>query len=238
MRNPYTEANGWEDTLDTDSDAIIRILIADDQVLFAENLKLMLETVSHDLKVVGIAYNGEQAIELVDSLQPDLVLMDVRMPNTDGVEATRIIKESRPNQRIIMLTTFIDDSYVEAALNFGAEGYLLKNIRPEQLISAIRAVNAGSVLLSPMLVSRLMLKEEEEIDPEIASTQAVIAKMSNREKEILSLIAEGYSNRRIADELFISDPTVRNYISGIYAKLGSKDRLEVISLARKSIKTD
>lgn len=224
--------------MDTDSDAIIRILIADDQVLFAENLKLMLETVSHDLKVVGIAYNGEQAIELVDSLQPDLVLMDVRMPNTDGVEATRIIKESRPNQRIIMLTTFIDDSYVEAALNFGAEGYLLKNIRPEQLISAIRAVNAGSVLLSPMLVSRLMLKEEEEIDPEIASTQAVIAKMSNREKEILSLIAEGYSNRRIADELFISDPTVRNYISGIYAKLGSKDRLEVISLARKSIKTD
>lgn len=219
-------------------DTLIRILIADDQVLFAENLKLMLETVADDLEVVGIAFNGQQAIELVDSLTPDLVLMDVRMPKLDGVEATRVIKEKRREQRIIMLTTFIDDSYVEAALNFGAEGYLLKNIRPEQLISAIRAVNSGSVLLSSSLVSRLILKEEGDVDPEIKSTQAVIAKMCTREKEILSLIAKGYSNKRIADELFISDPTVRNYISRIYAKLGSKDRLEVINLARKSIKSD
>lgn len=220
------------------ADVAIRILIADDQVLFADNLKLMLETLTNDLQVVGIAYNGAQAIELVDSLIPDIVLMDVRMPHTDGVQATRIIKRSYPEQKIIMLTTFIDDSYVESALNHGAEGYLLKNIRPEQLISAIRAVHGGSVLLSPALVSRLMHKQDEDspVDPESASIRETIAKMGNREKEILGLIAQGYTNKKIAEKLFISDPTVRNYISAIYAKLGSKDRLEVMTLARKNIK--
>lgn len=216
----------------------IRILIADDQVLFADNLKLMLETVTKDIQVVGIAYNGIQAIEKVSELSPDIVLMDVRMPHTDGVKATKIIKEKHPEQKIIMLTTFIDDSYVESALNYGAEGYLLKNIRPEQLISAIRAVDNGSVLLSPLLVAHLMHKTDDEaVDAETKSIRETIAKMGNREKEILGLIAQGYSNRRIAETLFISDPTVRNYISSIYAKLGSNDRLEVISLVRKNVKS-
>lgn len=215
----------------------IRILIADDQVLFAENLKLMLETLTQDIKVVGIAYNGLQAIELVSSLKPSIVLMDVRMPHTDGVKATQIIKNNNSEQKIIMLTTFIADSYVESALNYGAEGYLLKNIHPEQLISAIRAVHNGSVLLSPALVSHLLYKgeEEEAIDPETQTVKRTIARMGNREKEILGLIAKGYNNNKISETLFISEPTVRNYISAIYAKLGSKDRLKVISIARKSI---
>jgi DNA-binding NarL/FixJ family response regulator len=214
---------------------IIKIIIADDQVLFADNLKLMLETVTSDLKVIGIAYNGEQVIEQVLKNSPDIILMDVRMPKTDGVQATKKIKELRPDQKIVMLTTFIDDSYVEAALNFGAEGYLLKNIRPEQLVSAIRAVHNGSVLLSPLLVSHLMHKEDNE-DEETQSIHKTISKMGNREKEILRLIAKGYSNKEIAETLFISDATVRNYISSVYAKLGSKDRLKVITLARKTIK--
>lgn len=215
----------------------IRILIADDQVLFADNLKLMLETLTQDLHVVGIAYDGTQAIELVKKLDPDITLMDVRMPQTDGVEATRVIKEAYPENKIIMLTTFIDDSYVEAALQYGAEGYLLKNIKPAQLISAIRAVHGGSVLLSPTLVSRILHKEEdgEPVNPEVKSIREIINKMGNREKEILGLIAQGYNNKRIAETLFISDPTVRNYISAIYAKVGSNDRLEVMSLVRKSI---
>jgi len=216
----------------------IRILIADDQVLFADNLKLMLETVTSDIQVVGIAYNGTQAIDKVSELSPNIVLMDVRMPHTDGVKATKIIKEMHPEQKIIMLTTFIDDSYVESALNYGAEGYLLKNIRPEQLISAIRAVDNGSVLLSPLLVAHLMHKTDDEaVDAETKSIRETIAKMGNREKEILGLIAQGYSNRKIAEKLFISDPTVRNYISSIYAKLGSNDRLEIISLVRKNVKS-
>lgn len=215
----------------------IRILIVDDQILFAENLKLMLETLTQDIKVIGIAHNGSQALDLLSKIQPDIVLMDVRMPKMDGVQVTKIVKESNPEQKIIMLTTFIDDSYVESALNYGAEGYLLKNILPQQLISAIRAVSNGSVLLSPTLVATLLQKDndDEDLDPEIKATRKIIAKMGNREKEILGLIAKGYNNKKIADVLFISDPTVRNYISAIYAKLGSKDRLEVISLARKSI---
>jgi DNA-binding NarL/FixJ family response regulator len=222
-------------TVVENKEKIIKIIIADDQVLFADNLKLMLETVTSDLKVVGIAYNGEQVIEQVLNNSPDIILMDVRMPKTDGVQATKKIKDLRPDQKIVMLTTFIDDSYVEAALNFGAEGYLLKNIRPEQLVSAIRAVHNGSVLLSPLLVSHLMHKEDNE-DEETQSIHKTISKMGNREKEILGLIAKGYSNKEIAETLFISDATVRNYISSVYAKLGSKDRLKVITLARKTIK--
>lgn len=222
-------------TVVENKEKIIKIIIADDQVLFADNLKLMLETVTSDLKVVGIAYNGEQVIEQVLNNSPDIILMDVRMPKTDGVQATKKIKDLRPDQKIVMLTTFIDDSYVEAALNFGAEGYLLKNIRPEQLVSAIRAVHNGSVLLSPLLVSHLMHKEDNE-DEETQSIHKTISKMGNREKEILRLIAKGYSNKEIAETLFISDATVRNYISSVYAKLGSKDRLKVITLARKTIK--
>jgi len=227
-----------EEILDQE-DAIIRILIADDQILFADNLKLMLETLTNDIKVIGIAYNGVQAIEMVDALGPDIVLMDVRMPQLDGVKATKAIREQHPDQKIMMLTTFIDDSYVESALNFGAAGYLLKNIKPKDLIQAIHAIACGSVLLSPALVVRLLHRDttpgETGDDSETEAIREVINRMGNREKEILKLIAKGYNNRRIAETLFISDPTVRNYISAIYAKLGSKDRLEVISIARKNI---
>ena len=213
----------------------ITILIADDQVLFAENLKLMLETLTEDITVVGIAYNGEQALNMVDALNPDLILMDVRMPILDGVKATRLIKDKNPEQKIVMLTTFVDDTYVESALNFGAAGYLLKNIKPNELIDAINAIHSGSVLLSPDLVSLLLKKgdiEEDSSDWDTENLSMIIEKMSVREKEILSLIAKGYNNRTIADALFLSEPTIRNYISRIYAKIGSKNRLEVMSIAK------
>lgn len=211
----------------------IRVLIADDQLLFADNLKLMLETLTQEIHVVGIAINGSQAIEMSKTLSPNMILMDVSMPNIDGVEATRVIKELYPEMKIIMLTSFLDDYYVESALQYGAEGYLLKNINPSQLMSAIWAVHSGSVLLSPLLVASI-LKKEENMSPEIRELQTRFSKMSNREKEILNLIAKGYNNKRIAEELYISDATVRNYVSMIYAKLGSNDRLEVMSIARSN----
>jgi len=195
----------------------------------------MLETLTEDITVVGIAYNGEQALNMVDALNPDLILMDVRMPILDGVKATRLIKDKNPEQKIVMLTTFVDDTYVESALNFGAAGYLLKNIKPNELIDAINAIHSGSVLLSPDLVSLLLKKgdiEEDSSDWDTENLSMIIEKMSVREKEILSLIAKGYNNRTIADALFLSEPTIRNYISRIYAKIGSKNRLEVMSIAK------
>lgn len=210
-------------------------------MLFAENLKLMLETLAEDIKVVGIAYDGEQATGMVDILKPDLILMDVRMPILDGVKATKRIKQKYPEQKIVMLTTFVDDTYVESALNYGADGYLLKNIKPNELIDAINAVHSGSVLLSPDLVSLILRKsdvEEDYYDSDAENLRMVVKKMSSREKEILSLIAKGYNNHNIAEALFLSEPTVRNYISRIYAKIGSKDRLEVMAIAKTRIWDD
>lgn len=213
----------------------INVLIADDQILFADNLKLMLETLTEDIKVVDIAHNGSEATEMSERYKPDIILMDVRMPIKDGVEATKEIKHILPNTKIIMLTMFVDDQYVEDALRNGAEGYLLKNIKPNQLISAIRAVNEGSVLLSPLLINYIKKQDNEQISPEMEEFRKSIAAMGNREKEILNLIAKGYNNKKISETLFISDATVRNYVSLIYAKLGSNNRLEVMSLAKKSI---
>ena len=213
----------------------INVLIADDQILFADNLKLMLETLTEDIKVVDIAHNGSEATEMSERYKPDIILMDVRMPIKDGVEATKEIKHFLPSTKIIMLTMFVDDQYVEDALRNGAEGYLLKNIKPNQLISAIRAVNEGSVLLSPLLVNYIKKQDNEQISPEMEEFRKSIAAMGNREKEILNLIAKGYNNKKISETLFISDATVRNYVSLIYAKLGSNNRLEVMSLAKKSI---
>ena len=169
---------------------------------------------------------------MVQKKQYHAVLMDHYMPIMDGVEATKVIKSENPAIKIIMLTSFLDDYYVESALQYGAEGYLLKNIKPHQLISAIRAVYSGSVLLSPSLVASILKKDS--FSPELEKYRNAVMKMGKREREILHLIAEGYNNKRIAETLFISDATVRNYVSRIYAKLGSNDRLEVMSLARKN----
>lgn len=210
----------------------VNIIIADDQYLFSDNLKLMLETLTEDIRVIDIAVNGNQAVDMSRETMPDMILMDVRMPQMDGVEATKVIKSENPAIKIIMLTSFLDDYYVESALQYGAEGYLLKNIKPHQLISAIRAVYSGSVLLSPSLVASILKKDS--FSPELEKYRNAVMKMGKREREILHLIAEGYNNKRIAETLFISDATVRNYVSRIYAKLGSNDRLEVMSLARKN----
>jgi len=214
----------------------ISILIVDDQVLFADNLKLMLENVAEDIEVVGIAFNGEEAITLVDKYLPDIILMDVRMPVLDGVNATKIIREKYPHQKIVMLTTFVDDIYVQKALYYGAVGYLLKTLNHEELIASLRAVHKGSILLSPDLIKNILISSESaESGNDNSEWKEALQKMGKREREILKLVAKGYDNTEIAEELFISNQTVRNYISAIYAKVGSKNRLEVVSIAKKIV---
>ena len=213
----------------------IRILLADDQKLFSENLKLMLETLTEDIKVTGIASDGEEAIKMVEETRPDMVLMDVRMPGMDGVRATEILSRKYPEIKIVMLTTFLDDTYVNDALQFGAYGYILKNIRSEDLIASLRAISRGAVLFSPDILKKLVRRLDSKSggSEQDSEYQEIINRLGNREKEILKLVARGYTNKKIADTLFISEPTVRNYISSIYAKVGSKDRLQVISIAQR-----
>ncbi len=212
----------------------ISILIADDQLLFAENLKIMLETLTDDIRVAGIAADGVQAVEMAEALNPDIILMDIRMPNMNGVDATKAILRKNKSQKIVIMTTFQEEDYVTATLNHGAIGYLLKNMKSSDLITALRAVNNGSVLISPQVISQLLRHADEEMDEaEAARCRSLYESFSNREKEVLHMMASGYSNRRIAQTLFLSEPTVRNYISSIYAKLGTNDRMEVIASAKK-----
>lgn len=217
----------------------IHILIADDQLLFAENLKIMLETLTEDIRVVGIASDGLEAVRMAGELSPDIILMDVRMPNMDGVEATKIILTEKPSQKIVVMTTFHEEDYITATLHFGAAGYLLKNMKSDDLITALRAVNNGTVLLSPQVMERLLRRKDEAeadqaaTDEEARRNQELYRSFSNREKEVLRLLAQGYGNRRIAQALFLSEPTVRNYISSIYTKLGCNDRMEVMGSAKK-----
>ena len=222
---------------DTNKDnSQINLLLVDDQQLFSENLKLMLETLSEDIHVIGITENGKEAVSMAEAHQPDIILMDVSMPIMDGVEATRIIHEKFPDIKIVILTTFPDDSYVKDALHYGAYGYILKNMRPEDLISSIRAISRGAALFSPDILKKLVHWEGAKTGGSHENTEykEILNRLGNREKEILRLVSKGYSNNEIADSLFISEPTVRNYISSIYAKVGTKDRLQVITIGQKA----
>lgn len=213
---------------------MIQILIVDDQMLFAENLKIMLETLTEDMRVIGIASDGLQAVEMAEDLKPDIILMDIRMPKMNGVDATKAILSKNKNQKIVIMTTFQEEEYVTATLNYGAIGYLLKNMKSGDLIIALRAAVSGSVLISPEVVSQLLKDASDDMnEEEVERSRSLYDSFSNREKEVLRMMAAGYSNRRIAQELFLSEPTVRNYISAIYTKLGTNDRMEVIASAKR-----
>ncbi|MBB6481672.1 response regulator [Spirochaeta isovalerica] len=210
-----------------------KILIVDDQLLFAESLKTVLETRSDDLEVVSIAANGKEAVHMAEIHSPRIILMDIRMPEMNGVEALKIIKEKHPSIIVIMLTTFDDDNYIHNALKNGATGYLLKNTPPEKLISSIRAAESGLVLISPSIIEHLT---HDSPLPELPKEKpAWMSELSNREKQVLKLITGGMNNREIADELFIAEQTVKNHVSLIYSKLGTHDRMQAIRIARDFI---
>jgi DNA-binding NarL/FixJ family response regulator len=211
----------------------LRVLLADDQLLFVESLKCVLEERARDFDLVGVAHDGEEAVRLAMELQPDVVLMDVRMPRLDGVQATRRLHELYPRMKIVMLTTFDDDDYIEVALKFGAIGYLLKNIPPEDLIRAVRAVHGGVTQMAPEVVEKLLSRQRAGAGapPE---APAVLETLTRREKEILVLVREACDNRQIAARLGVSEQTVKNHMHSLYEKLGVPNRLQLIKvLGRK-----
>ncbi len=201
----------------------IRVVLVDDQVLFVESLKTVLEFRADDIEVVGTAHDGREALERVREVLPDLVLMDVRMPGMDGVEAARLLHAEFPLIKVVMLTTFDDDSYVREAMQYNAVGYILKNIPPEDLIGSIRAVRGGTIQVSPDVMEAILGRDRNSI---------AIDMFSRREREILFLMSHGLDNTAIADRLFIAEQTVKNHISKIYGKLGTHDRFHAAEAAR------
>lgn len=215
---------------------MIRILLVDDQPLFVASLKMSLESYGDDISIVGIAKNGKEAIALAQELSPEIMLMDVHMPEMNGVEATGQIKKINPSIKIIILSTYDEDEYVKDALLQGAVGYLLKDISPTELIAAIRAVKSGIVQMSPQIASKLINQMYDETSPRYEESRQRFEwfeTLTAREKEIFGLIAIGYDNRKIADKLCLAEQTIRNNISIFYSKLNVKDRFEIIQLANK-----
>jgi DNA-binding NarL/FixJ family response regulator len=212
------------------------VLIADDQELFAAGIEIMLKGPGkEDFSVLGTATNGREAVSMTVRLRPDVVLMDVRMPIMDGVEATKVIHEKCPDVKILILTTFDDDNYVLDALNNGALGYVLKNVSPEDLLMSIKAVHNGNFLVSPSVGYKLVRHAEEGAHAfgqtheqhlgELNYLLSCFEMLSVREAEILSLVLADNDNREIAEKLFLAEQTVKNRISAIYAKLGVADRV-------------
>lgn len=206
----------------------IKVLIADDQELILESLHIVL-SMEEDLEIVGLAKNGEEAVKGCEQIRPDIVLMDVNMPVMDGVAATALIKERLPATKIIMLTSYKEVEYVLAALSYGAEGYLLKAIHPRDLAAGIRVVQAGGTLISQEMAVK-MIKNLNNTPPAKNNEFGLTA----REIEVLHKLAAGLRNQDIAEALYLSEGTVKNYISTIYSKLNVKGRREAARIARDS----
>jgi DNA-binding NarL/FixJ family response regulator len=211
----------------------IRILLVDDQRLFREGLHTLLSGRS-ELEVVGEAGNGKEALEVATAAKPDVVLMDLRMPVLDGVAATRLLRQELPESRVIVLTTFEDDEYVFDALRAGAAGYLLKDVSSATLVEAIRAAARGESFLEPSITTKVVAEFKRMADPSSAAeSQPLIEPLSDREVEILALVATGASNKEIADQLFIAEGTVKNHLTHILGKLGVRDRTQAALKARE-----
>jgi DNA-binding NarL/FixJ family response regulator len=208
----------------------LRVLIVDDQRLMRDGLRTLLE-LEDDLEAAGEAENGMAALAAYAQLQPDVVLMDIRMPEMDGVEATRRICQQWPQAHILILTTFDDDNYVFEGLRAGAMGYLLKDVSGAELAAAVRAVAGGSALIGPS-VARKVLTELARLPVEMPSAAPLAESLSEREQEILRLVAQGYSNPQIAQQLHLAEGTVKNYVTNILQKTGARDRTQAAVRAR------
>lgn len=210
---------------------LLKLLVVDDQELIRESLAFVLNT-DEDIEVVGVAANGEEAVQLCEKLQPTMVLMDIQMPVLNGIDATRVIKQRWPQIKIMILSTFQEVEQVVEALSIGAEGYLLKAIHPRDLISGIKHIHKEGTLLSQELATALVTQiqstkgsKEQPSKPKYGLTE--------REEQILQSLAHGLSNKQISEKLFLSDGTVKNYISSIYHKLDVKDRFQAAQKAKE-----
>jgi DNA-binding NarL/FixJ family response regulator/class 3 adenylate cyclase len=212
----------------------VRVLIVDDQVLVRTGFRMILEA-EPDLEVVGEASDGREAIAQARSLAPDVVLMDVRMPEVDGIEATRqLLGEEGTTTKVVMLTTFDMDEYVYEALRAGASGFLLKDVPPEQLVAGIRAVASGDALLAPSVTRRVIEEFVRRPPDSVRTSPERLSELTARELEVLKLIARGLSNAEIAKELFVSETTVKTHVAHVLMKLDLRDRVQAVVLAYES----
>jgi len=214
------------------SEAAIRVLLVDDDDLMRAGLKAVLSS-DNRIDVVGEAPNGRAAIASVRVLQPDLVLMDVRMPDLDGIAATRQILTGDAETRIVILTTFEDDEYIFGALNAGASGFLLKRTRPEELLAAVHTVAAGDALLSPSVTRTVIARMAHQPTPDLTGSDR-LEELTPREREVLALIARGLSNTEIAVQLVIEESTVKTHVKRILMKLRLRDRVQAVIFAYES----
>ena len=211
---------------------MIRVLIADDQALVRGGFRMILDA-QEDVEVVGEASDGQEALAKARELEPDVVLMDIRMPELDGLEATRRLASGDGSARVLMLTTFDLDEYVYEAMKAGASGFLLKDVRPEQLAEAVRVVAAGDSLLAPAITQRL-IAEFVRRPPPGSGAPSELSELTERELEVLKLIARGLSNGEIASELFVSEATVKTHVTHVLSKLKLRDRVQAVVLAYES----
>jgi DNA-binding NarL/FixJ family response regulator len=211
----------------------ISVLLADDQPLLRRGFRMIIEA-EEDLTVTGEAGDGAEAVDRARRNPPDVVLMDIRMPGTDGIEATRRIVAANPAIKVLVLTTFDLDEYAFGALGVGASGFLLKDVRPAELVAAIRTVAAGNAVVSPR-VTRRLLEEYAQVMPPSAARQAEryprLSSLTEREAEVLEAVARGLSNAEIAAALYVSETTVKSHVGRILAKLGLRDRVQIVVLA-------
>jgi len=221
---------------------MIRVLLADDQALIRAGFRVLLEA-ADDIEVVAEAVDGAQAIELAKAEHPDVILMDIRMPGTDGVAATRQLAADREldDMKVVILTTFETDEYVYQALRAGASGFLVKDAEPEELIRAVRVVHRGEALLSPSVTRRLIASLATRppalatgAEPRAAASHPDLARLTEREREVLGLVAQGLSNEEVAARLYLSPLTTKTHVSHIMTKLSARDRAQLVVIAYES----
>ncbi|HEX9064057.1 MAG TPA: response regulator transcription factor [Streptosporangiaceae bacterium] len=208
----------------------IKIVLVDDQELVRAGFRMVLDA-QPDMTVVGEAGDGQAAVDLLHTTTADVVVMDVRMPKLDGIEATRRICQRGDRPRVLMLTTFDLDEYAFAALKAGASGFLLKDVPPEELLFAIRSVHSGDAVVAPSTTRRLIDRFAPMFPAEAAAEPDDLAGLTSREREVLTLIAQGLSNTEIAERLFVSEATVKTHVGRVLAKLGLRDRVQAVVYA-------
>jgi DNA-binding NarL/FixJ family response regulator len=211
----------------------IRVLLCDDQALVRSGFRMILDA-REDIEVIGEAQDGAHAIELAHRRRPDVILMDVRMPRLDGVEATRRLVEGGSPARIVILTTFDLDEYVYEALRAGASGFLLKDVQPDQLVDAIRVVARGEALLAPTVTRRLLDRFARVLPAASPQLAPELSELTEREREVLALLGTGLSNAELAERLFLSETTVKTHVSSILRKLNLRDRVQAVVLAHQA----
>jgi DNA-binding NarL/FixJ family response regulator len=214
---------------------MIRVAVADDQALVRSGFVVLLRS-ADGIEVVGEASNGAEAVDLVKLERPDVILMDIRMPGTDGLEATRRITEDDAisGTRVLILTTFDLDEYVYEALRAGASGFLLKDTLPEDLLTAVRVVAEGDALLAPKVTRRLIERFAEQPADAVATPNAALETLTEREHEVLGAVARGLSNAEIAEQLFMSHATAKTHVSRLLTKLDARDRAQLVMIAYES----